>query len=330
MEIVVVLAAVSLATFVVVCYLLFIWWLDRYEREPFWLVVLTFIWGAVGGTCLGVLFSVILAETVGLFVAADIVEIVGAVVIAPLTEEFTKGLIFLPLLLTKHIDNETDGLIYGAAAGLGFAALENLIYFVNAVEDGMAAFFTIVVIRTLFTALVHCISSAILGMSIGWVRHRSGAARWAIFPLLGFMLAVLNHAIWNALATFSQMTGFGDAQPLFVLLGMLLVIAASFMMFLLTQLSLKREHDFIRRYLRSEAEAGTIPMAHAEIIPYWTRRRRSDWLAPHIPKEPYIKAATLLAFRRHQLEIAGGERRASYLADIAALRQEVQRLAGAR
>ena len=50
--ILVALLAVALATFLILGYVLFIWWLDRYEREPIWLVGLTFLWGGLGGTCL--------------------------------------------------------------------------------------------------------------------------------------------------------------------------------------------------------------------------------------------------------------------------------------
>ena len=41
------LLAVVFATLLILGYLLFIWWLDRYEREPIWLVGLTFLWGAI-------------------------------------------------------------------------------------------------------------------------------------------------------------------------------------------------------------------------------------------------------------------------------------------
>ena len=50
MDLMIILLAVVLATAIVIAYLLFIWWLDRYEREPFWVVLLTFLWGGIGGT----------------------------------------------------------------------------------------------------------------------------------------------------------------------------------------------------------------------------------------------------------------------------------------
>ena len=88
-----------------------------------------------------------------------------SVVVAPLVEEFMKGLAFLPLLLLgKQVDNRTDGLIYGAAAGLGFACVENLYYYIKVFDpDHLNLLIQTVFLRTLFTTLVHCVSSALLG-----------------------------------------------------------------------------------------------------------------------------------------------------------------------
>ncbi len=98
------------------------------------------------------------------------------------------------------------------------------------------------------------------------------------------------------------------------------------LMFALTQWSLHSEHKIIRTHLLAEAKRGVLPQAHADIIPFWLKRSKKDWLPTHVDKEAYIKAATLLAFRHHQLEIAGGERRERYLEEIATYRQQVQQM----
>lgn len=115
----------------------------------------------------------------GLIPIAGAQDVISTVIVAPFAEEFTKALVFIPLVATFHFDNKTDGLIYGAATGLGFAAVENIGYYYSALEGGADAVLMLVVMRTLFSALVHCTSSAILGMSIGYARHRSGGGRWS-------------------------------------------------------------------------------------------------------------------------------------------------------
>ncbi len=322
----IVLLASGLSTCVVFGYLVVIWWLDRYEREPFWLVLLTFVWGALGGTCLSVVFSVILTQGATPLLGARVADVFATVVIAPTVEELMKGLVFVALLaFGNQVDNRTDGLIYGAATGLGFATLENLLYFVATYGQGGAELtMQVIWLRTMFSALVHCSSSAMLGMALGHAQHRAGMMRWLFLPVVGYLCAVFNHAAWNSLATLVGSMEPTSMRSLTWLIAMGQVVAVALLMFALTQSALNAEHRVMRHYLLEEARRGVLPLEHAEIIPYWSRRRRAGWLAPSAHREAYIKAATLLAFRHHQLEQAQGARRERYLEDIATLRQQVR------
>ncbi len=76
--------------------------------------------------------------------------------------------------------------------GLGFACVENLWYYYNNAVHGFGAIVAIATIRTLFTAMLHCTSSAMLGMAIGYARHRKGAMRW-VRDRLQDRLADLEH-----------------------------------------------------------------------------------------------------------------------------------------
>jgi RsiW-degrading membrane proteinase PrsW (M82 family) len=323
MKLLVGIPVVLIATIVLFIYLAFIWWLDRYEREPFWLVGLVFAWGAtIGVGCSCGLNSTIMMSVQTALSASSSASI-GAILVAPVVEELIKGLVFVPLVLTDHFDNETDGLIYGAAAGLGFASVENLMYFVKFVaspEMGVIAMVAAIGVRTLFTAVMHTISSALLGMTVGYARHRPGETKWLIYPSIGYVLAVGNHALWNTAAVLS------NVHAGFQLAGVVLVLLASALLFGITQWSLQREHEAIRTQLHREAERGTLPDEHADIIPYWLKRRKSDWVPPGLDREAYVEAATHLAFRLHQLELADGEDREGYLADIESYRQQVREL----
>lgn len=315
--------AVLAGTAVVFGYLLVIWWMDRYEREPFWLTLLVFLWGGIGGTSLGCCVNSISIVGAMLLGGETVGTIVGTTAVAPVVEEISKGLVFLPLIAMHRLDNETDGLIYGAATGLGFAAVENAFYAWQFAGEGTVAVVLVMFLRTFATALVHCVSSGILGMAIGYAMHRSGSARWILWPAVGLALAVANHVIWNGFAVAAQFEVLGESSFVLTPISLLILFTACLTMFGLTQFSLHREHKMIRRFLADEAAQGVIPPEHAEIVPYWLRRMRSGWLPTGVPKGRYIRAATLLAFRQHQLEIARGERRERYLAEIAGLRSEV-------
>lgn len=315
------------STAVLLAYLVFIWWLDRYEREPLWLVGLVFGWGATIGIGCGCAINTTVLAPFKTVLSAGASMGLAAIVVAPVTEEITKGLVFVPLVWTDHFDNETDGLIYGAATGLGFAAVENILYFTKFVaspEISAAGLVGMAVVRTLFTAVMHCISGAIFGMSVGYARHRDIDFKWLIFPGIGYVLAVANHSIWNTASVLSNL------HSGFQLAGIGLVAVASLVLFGLTQYSLKREHDVIRKFLHREAERGLLPDAHADIIPYWTKRRRDDWLDDRVDREAYVEAATLLAFRRHQLEISDDERRDEYIEEIEHYRDRIRDLLGPR
>lgn len=320
---VVVLILAGLATLVVMGYLLVIWWLDRYEREPLWLVALTFVWGGVFGTC----FSCLINSTMGAIVASvagvGAAKAVTAVLVAPVVEEVMKGAVFLPLLLIgNNVDNRTDGLIYGAATGLGFATVENLHYYSNSYDPKqVGVVIMLIVIRTFFCAFLHCSSSAMLGMAIGHARHRVGILGGMALAFVGYCFAVGNHALWNFLSTIAGMTSGGS-----IILGMLIMLGVAALMFAMTQLSLWGEHKELSKQLLAEAERGTLPVSHAQIIPFWLKRGKKDWLPSSIDRDAYVKAATLLAFRLGQMELAGPERQAQYMEDITTYRAEIRKL----
>lgn len=303
------LLAVVLSTFAVLSYLLVIWWLDRYEREPGWVLALTFAWGGLGGTCLAIAFSSIPQAILMDLFGEDIASVFTTVVIAPVVEEFTKAMVFVLLVLSKHIDSETDGLIYGAATGLGFAAIENLLYYAGA-GDGL---YSTIIMRTLFTTFVHCVSSALIGMGIGWARHRKWTAIWAV--LVGYVSAVLTHGTWNGLAVLAERSGEG----MVMMMSVMLLAGAGLMMFLLTQWMLVREHHVMRRFLEREAAQGTLPLEHARWIPFWSKRHR----VKVADRGKYIRLATLLAFRQHQVELGGASTPAAQ-SEISRLREQVR------
>ena len=112
------------------------WFIDRYDREPLHLVAAVFLWGAAGAPTLAVLTLTGL-ERLGL--GAALPGLLSTAVAGPLTEELCKGLgVVLVVLLARSLDNPTDGLVYGTAAGLGFAVTENALYGMGAGAAGEA------------------------------------------------------------------------------------------------------------------------------------------------------------------------------------------------
>ncbi len=278
----------------IVCYISFFWWLDRYEREPAWLLILTFIYGGTLAILGGIIASQVLIS------ALDITSHqIAASFVAPVTEEPAKGLILVLLLASMSFDNMTDGLLYGAATGLGFAATENFLYFLQAYnEGGETLWWQLVWIRGLFTALMHSSASALLGAALGWARHRGSGTilRAMVAGLLGAMAI---HALFNGALVFRVGGGFSQMAAL-ALIPLLCTL-----LFILTLRSLAQERRVILEELTEEAQAGVVPAAHPAIISSWRKRRRSDWFSPSGNRKRYVAAATMLAFRKHQQRLSG-------------------------
>ena len=294
-----VLGAVSAAFAVcpILVFLWLVWWLDRYDREPVWLVVAVFLWGAIGGTGLSLFFSqgllIPLAEVLDPERLAD----VTVVLIAPLVEEPAKALVLVPLASSRMFDNTTDGFVYGTAAGLGFAMTENFLYFLSV---GMAgdwlAYAGTVVVRTLYSALMHACATSVVGAAIGFGKLRSWPTRLAAVPA-GLAVAMAIHALWNGLLMADTRLG-ADGQLMTV--DLVLFPLEFLVLFAIFQLCLLDERVMIRRELEPESTTGLIPAAHLPILASYLQRTRSDWLPAHVDQEAYVVAATTLAFRKHQ------------------------------
>ena len=286
-----IIASVVAAALPVMAYVVFIWWLDRYEREPFWLVVSTFVYGATVSVGIALDGNQLLAALTN----SDFADL--AQYIAPIVEEPAKASILFILLLSRNFDNTTDGLVYGAAAGLGFAMTENYLYFRQGYEvGGQQVWWQLVVLRSTMTALMHCAASATFGAFIGAFRYHSRRKQWLVGPLIGYGVSVIIHYGFNS----SMLRNQGDV-------GLGLVVVAGFTLFVVTQGVLALEHSQLRRALTKESEAGVLPLLHAQTIPYYLKRKRPEWLEgyEHVDREPYIEAATKLAFRLDQARRPG-------------------------
>ena len=195
---------VLLATATAVPYGALLLWLDRNEREPWWLLLGAFLWGAtVATTYASVVNS--LTAFVGGWVFQD--EALGnmamASVSAPISEEITKGMAVVGLLLLfrRELDNVLDGLVYGAVVGLGFAWFENITYYLMVANEGYIEVFFNAFGRGVLNGLSgHPTFTALTGLAVGLIRvQRRGKTRWLWLPL-GLGLAMFSHFVWNTFA----------------------------------------------------------------------------------------------------------------------------------
>lgn len=126
-------------------------------------------------------------------------------VFAPIIEELTKYLMARLLVLrTKANDEAIDPIIYMIATALGFAAIENMLFLINPLEnrDIVLSIFT-GNMRFVGASLLHVVSSAIIGFFIGFTFFsRRLKKRWVTF--LGIVSAIIVHGVFNFFMVGSQ------------------------------------------------------------------------------------------------------------------------------
>lgn len=113
---------------------------------------------------------------------------------APLIEETLKSLILVFLIRRPSFKYAVDGAIYGFSVGVGFSVAENLLY----ISQSPGAALGLTISRVLSTSLMHASVSALVGFMLGRLR-RIETGRAATIPLLGILIAVTVHILYNNL-----------------------------------------------------------------------------------------------------------------------------------
>jgi RsiW-degrading membrane proteinase PrsW (M82 family) len=189
--------------------LLYLVWIrntEKHSREPYGTLIKVFAYGAVLSVLMAVLFELILValfdqniERVYEFLGENpsIPTLVVACVIAPVVEELTKALGVLRVKRRGMLAEIENGIVYGAAAGLGFAATENLLYESTAyLTDGVEAWVATAVLRSLSSALLHATASSLVGLGIA--RSALQGKSWMPY----YLGAVVMHGGFNFAASF--------------------------------------------------------------------------------------------------------------------------------
>lgn len=176
---------------------------EKFNREKWWPIFLCFLWGATIAVIAAIILEVILHYSIAPSISdRNTYNIIAVVVIAPFAEELTKPLALRLKSVKKELDELEDGLIYGAVAGLGFSATENLLYGYSFISMGLFAFFLLISIRSIGGCLLHASATAWTGYGYGKkIMKNSRLIR--VLPY--FILAILVHAFYNGILVFDTL-----------------------------------------------------------------------------------------------------------------------------
>jgi protease PrsW len=262
---------------------LLVYFLDLYEREPISLAIGAFLWGAVAATTLAILANIGWGALIARSLDPDFAARWVPALTAPWTEEILKaaGVVLIYLIARREIDDIMDGFVYGALAGLGFAVIENVFYFIavfgGETEGVLIGFFLRVIASGLYG---HVLYTGLSGMGIAYFTTRRGEA--SLGKRLGvaiglFVTAMLAHFLWN-----SPLMDFFPQPPLegpeFVqVLFATAVKGLPFLAFVVVMVRLahRRENRWLQRVLEGEVGKEGIHPEELAVLESPRERRRA-------------------------------------------------------
>jgi protease PrsW len=195
-----------------VLYILPLIGLDRYDPEPIWLLAFAFAWGAIVAVLISFVGNTIfgIAAVVGTG-APGLADVMTAVIAAPLFEESSKGIGLLILLIffRRYFDDILDGIVYGGVIALGFATVENVLYYGGGLNkayseygissDAFLSFLLLFTLRGILSPFAHVTFTAMTGIGCGISRESHNGFVKFVMPVVGYIIAMVLHGLWNGL-----------------------------------------------------------------------------------------------------------------------------------
>ncbi len=215
--------------------LLYLVWVrntEKFGKMDWSKVFALFIWGAVFAVIMAVILSLIFIGVLSMETLQEeyvffqrlqdptVMTLVIVCVIAPLVEEFTKAMGVVSF--KNNIFGLEDGLVLGAASGLGFAATENLLYGSSAYfQYGFQTFAVLIVVRSVASTLLHGSASAVAGYGIS-----KGLMSKKHYAVPYYFVAVIMHGAFNYLASVGML--YDGEIPIIALVAAIMFSLISF------------------------------------------------------------------------------------------------------
>ncbi len=184
-----ILTILSIALAPVILIFTYIYFRDKYEREPLGHLILSFILGAAAAYPV-ILLGDVLAKLLG---TSDNSGVIGlffhVLIVIAFTEEAMKYVVLrLYNYNLKEFDEPYDGIMYAVA--VGFAALENSLYvYKYGYETGILRMFTAVPSHAAFATA--------MGYYVGLAKFEAKFKNATWLHLKGLGLAIIFHTIYD-------------------------------------------------------------------------------------------------------------------------------------
>jgi RsiW-degrading membrane proteinase PrsW (M82 family) len=260
-----IVVAALLAVVPTLIYLVILNWIDRYEKEPWTLLIA----GAVLGGVVAPLISMAIIGVSGRgfqLTPSFAPRPTGADPFVALVEELVKGgtLLALVLYVRDEFDDVMDGLVYGAAIGAGFGAGETFLYAIGGVALPPQT-----LVRLMVSGLDHALYTAVFGAALGAARFMpSRLERWVV-SILGLATAVLLHCLHDATPTILARLvpgTFGTPGLLSQLIAEVIPFLGILTLLAVIYFAWRNEARVLRKELSPEVDSGVITKEEFDTI----------------------------------------------------------------
>ena len=180
-------AGIVLALIPALLWLGFFYQQDRLEPEPKGFVLAVFLLGGLLASAAGIPLVRDLFQVQAWMSRSAAANILGNILIIGFVQEFLKyAAVRYSVYLSPEFDERIDGVIYGTAAGLGFATMLNIHY----VTANAGVDLGVGVVRIAVTALAQASFAGVSGYFLGRAKFEEEPVWW--LPLGVTIAAVLN------------------------------------------------------------------------------------------------------------------------------------------
>jgi len=338
-----IIAALTIPIIPVVGIFLLVHFMDRYEREPWFLLLAAFLWGAIIAIppALFIERNVdnILQNLLDPNTTNEVLRIALQGLNAGVTEETIKGLglLLFFFVLRDEFDDVVDGIVYGALIGAGFAMVENFRYFAL---DSKNFLVFLIVGRIILGWLGHSTFIACFGAALGYVRYTRVRWKQIVIPLLGFLIAVGLHSFFDfvdfqasaairssggnpAVINFALIAIIGNYLPPFLAqIGLLYILIKA----------LAHETAIIREFLAVEVSNNIVTVGEYALLQNSFQRTKAErqilWQYGYrqwVRVKDLYQTEIGLAFRKWHVSM-GDKPKLGYLQPEDAYRQRIKRL----
>lgn len=287
----------SIIAFIPAPFYLFIYlWMDRYDPEPGWALGTAFAWGALFAVIVSFVINTLFGSVAAAVMGDEAGGTLAGVISAPIIEEGTKGagVVLIMLLLRKEFDGILDGIVYAGVIALGFATVENVLYYGRSfVQEGVFALVFTTFIRGILSPFAHATFTSMTGIGCGISRESTKPGVRFIMPIVGYCGAMFLHSLWNFCASL-----LGGA----FFIAYVIFWVPLFLVFLIVIFTMAgRERKIIRNVLQVEVATGFLSAPEVELA--GSIGQRMKWIlsakgdrAKFNARRHFLRAMTKLAF----------------------------------